>query len=159
MAGFRIGQLTLGAGIVGLCPIPGGGRVYAGDLGVVLDWRPDIVLVLSEAEEIRGPYMADLARAGVGGEHLPIPDMGTPSGEALAHWPGVSARIHRALGQGGRVLLQCLAGCGRSGAAALKLMVEAGERPEAALDRLRAARPCAVENDAQLRWASGDETR
>ena len=34
------------------------------------------------------------------------------------------------------------------------LLVEAGEAPEAALQRLRAARPCAVETKAQARWAS-----
>jgi hypothetical protein len=32
-------------------------------------------------------------------------------------------------------------------------MVECGERPEAALRRLRAMRPCAVETEAQLAWA------
>jgi hypothetical protein len=31
--------------------------------------------------------------------------------------------------------------------------VEAGETPGAALARLRAVRPCAVETEAQLAWA------
>ena len=35
----------------------------------------------------------------------------------------------------------------------LRLMVDSGEAAEAALDRLRAARPCAVETDAQMAWA------
>jgi hypothetical protein len=38
---------------------------------------------------------------------------------------------------------------------ALRLMVEDGEAPDAALARLRAARPCAVETNAQMRWATG----
>ena len=45
----------------------------------------------------------------------------------------------------GRVLIHCMGGCGRSGMAALRLMIEAGEAPGAALERLRAVRPCAVE--------------
>jgi hypothetical protein len=37
--------------------------------------------------------------------------------------------------------------------AALRLMIKAGEDPDAALKRLRAVRACAVETDAQLLWA------
>ena len=33
-------------------------------------------------------------------------------------------------------------------------MVESGEKPEAALQRLRAVRPCAVETEAQYLWAA-----
>ena len=38
--------------------------------------------------------------------------------------------------------------------AVLRLMFEAGEDAQAALIRLRAVRPCAVETEAQLAWAS-----
>jgi protein-tyrosine phosphatase len=48
-----------------------------------------------------------------------------------------------------------MGGCGRSGTAALRLMVEAGENPKAALQRLRAVRPCAVETPEQFQWAAG----
>jgi protein-tyrosine phosphatase len=47
-----------------------------------------------------------------------------------------------------------MGGCGRSGSVALRLMVETGEAAADAFIRLRAARPCAVETDAQYRWAS-----
>jgi len=56
---------------------------------------------------------------------------------------------------GGKVLVHCMGGCGRSGMAVLRLMVETGEPPHSALSRLRAARPCAVETDAQFDWAVG----
>ena len=39
--------------------------------------------------------------------------------------------------------------------ALMRQMVEDGEAPDAALARLRAARPCAVETKAQMRWAIG----
>jgi hypothetical protein len=35
----------------------------------------------------------------------------------------------------------------------LRLMIAAGEGPDAALARLRKTRPCAVETDAQMAWA------
>ena len=38
--------------------------------------------------------------------------------------------------------------------AVLRLMIEAGEAPEVALPRLRAVRPCAVETEAQMTWAT-----
>ena len=37
--------------------------------------------------------------------------------------------------------------------AALRLMIEVGEDPDAALKRLRAVRACAVETEAQMIWA------
>ena len=46
-------------------------------------------------------------------------------------------------------------GCGRSGTAVLRLMVEAGEEASVALGRLRAVRPCAVETPEQFAWAAG----
>ncbi|TYB82065.1 protein-tyrosine phosphatase family protein [Maritimibacter fusiformis] len=153
MAGFQITELTLAAGVVGLCPIPGGGSFYSGDVAAALGWRPDVVLVLSEDAELHGPYLSDLSRRGIGHVHLPVPDMGAPGAAFMAEWDDVSDRLHRVLEAGGRVLVQCYAGCGRSGAVALRLMIEAGEAPYPALNRLRAARPCAVETDAQFRWA------
>jgi len=41
---------------------------------------------------------------------------------------------------------------------ALRLLVERGEDASSALARLRAARPRAVETDAQLAWASAGST-
>ncbi|MBR9844091.1 MAG: protein phosphatase, partial [Rhodobacteraceae bacterium] len=50
--------------------------------------------------------------------------------------------------------VHCFGGCGRSGMAIMRLLVEMGEEPEAALARLRAVRPCAVETEAQRLWAA-----
>ena len=70
-----------------------------------------------------------------------------------AAWRALGANARRALAGGGRVLIHCRAGCGRSGMAALRLMIECGEAPDEALARLRAVRPCAVETGAQMAWA------
>ena len=68
-------------------------------------------------------------------------------------WDGAAERATSALRGGGRVLIHCMGGCGRSGMAALKLMVACGELPGPALARLRMVRPCAVETEEQLLWA------
>ena len=136
----------------------GRGGSYDADLADILRFSPDLVLSMTTAEELAAKGAAtlaeDLARHGIAWAHLPIPDFGTPP-EAVQHlWPETSARARALLAQGGRVLVHCMGGCGRSGMAVLRLMVEAGEAPEAALMRLRAVRPCAVETEAQFAWAA-----
>jgi len=138
--------------------MPGRTGGYAGDLAALLAWSPALVVTLAEMGELaaRGAshLPADLAAAGVGWLHLPIPDFGTPPRALRENWPALSARLLAT----DRLVVHCMGGCGRSGMILLRLMVDAGEAPESALSRLRAARPCAVETKAQMRWATGLET-
>ena len=131
---------------------------YDVDFSRILDWQPDLVLSMTTLPEMAGTGAAhlgeDLARNGIGWRHLPIVDFGAPGQGVVAAWPEVSALAAGILSSGGGVLAHCYGGCGRSGMAVLRLMVEAGEDAQAALIRLRAVRPCAVETEAQLAWAS-----
>lgn len=152
---MQIAELTGGGGVLGLCPMPGRDGNYAGDLSVVLAWRPKLVLTLAQTGELAAcgaaSLPADLAAAGVDWLHLPIPDFGTPPAALRASWPEISTRLR----QTPRLLIHCMGGCGRSGMIALRLMIDSGEGADPALTRLRAARPCAVETKAQMRWACG----
>lgn len=154
-----IAELAVGGGVLGIGPMPGRGGAYARDLARVLAWGPGLVLTMTTVEELAAfgaeGLAADLAEAGVGWLHLPIADYGAPSGQTLAAWPGAARQALALLAAGGRVWVHCMGGCGRSGTAALRLMVEAGEEPSAALARLRAVRPCAVETPEQFHWAAG----
>ena len=67
----------------------------------------------------------------------------------------IGSFVWAALRGGGRVLIHCRAGRGRSGMIALRLMIAGGERPVAALKRLRAVQPEAVETPGQMNWATG----
>lgn len=157
MAEFGIADLDAGGGRLALCPMPGGAGDYAGDLAAVLLWSPQMVVTMTGAEELQGAAGAlgdDLARAGIVWRHLPVADFAAQSVALMLDWPRVSAEAREVLAAGGRVLVHCRGGCGRSGMAVLRLMVEAGEAPEAALARLRAVRPCAVETAAQYDWAA-----
>lgn len=150
---MEIAGIEIGGRQRGICPMPGRTGDYAGDLAVLLAWSPRLVVTLAETGELaaRGAASmpADLAAAGVEWLQLPIPDFGTPPRALRDSWPKVSARLHRA----DRMVVHCMGGCGRSGMILLRLMVEDGEAPDAALARLRSARPCAVETKAQMRWA------
>lgn len=151
MSEFAIYDLPVLSGLLGISPLPT-------DLDLLLAWQPSLVVSMTTAAEMAdlgaGAMGADLIARGVAWLHLPIADFGTPGADVRAVWPDVSRRAQDILWRGGRVLIHCRGGCGRSGMAALRLMVEADEPPGPALARLRAARPCAVETEAQLAWAS-----
>ncbi|WP_347311324.1 protein-tyrosine phosphatase family protein [Defluviimonas sp. SAOS-178_SWC] len=158
MSGFIIAAVPAGGGRLALCPMPGRDGDYAGDLGAILNWAPALVMTMATGPELATHgalrLSADLAARGIGWRHLPVTDFGADSAALREGWAEASAgaRAHLASGRG--VLAHCLGGCGRSGMAVLRLMVEAGEAPGTALARLRAARPCAVETAAQEAWAA-----
>ncbi len=142
---------------MGLCPLPGRGGDPAGALVRIADFAPGLVITLTLAEEMAAQDIADLpdrlAALGIDWQHYPIADFGTPQPAAEPAWRVIADEARAVLDAGGRVLIHCKAGRGRTGAAALRLMIEAGEDPEAALTRLRAARAGTVETEAQRRWA------
>ena len=99
-------------------------------------------------------FGSDLRRNGVDWVHLPVADFGVPDPAVDAAWRDVSRSVAEVLREKGRVLVHCRGGCGRSGMIALRLMIEQGQAPKAALARLRAVRPCAVETGEQFLWAA-----
>ena len=158
MSGYKIAEVPLRAGWLGIAPLPGRTGFYETDLSALLHWAPNLVLTMTESAELSygdaGGFGADLAAAGVLWRHLPIADMGPPPPDTEVAWSEASVTAHGVLENGGRVFAHCFGGCGRAGMALLRLMVEAGEDVDPALKRLRAARPCAVETDAQMKWAA-----
>ena len=160
---FRIDTLALGAGTLGLSALPGRHGDLDRDLGHVKSFGPALVLTLALTEELEAHGAAALPRklveAGIDWAHFPIGDFGAPRPEDEGIWRAIARRIRATLADGGRVLIHCKAGRGRTGTAALRLMVEAGEAPETALARLRATRAGAVETEAQQRWAEAARTR
>ena len=154
MIAFAIYRLPVSAGELALSPMPGRTRHYGTDWQHLLQWRPDLVLTMTTQAELdrkgAGTRGADLANEQIDWLHLPVADFGTPTD---LDWPRVRDQVLGVLCRKGRVLVHCFGGCGRSGMMALRLMIAAGEPPDQALARLRAARPCAVETDEQMQWA------
>ena len=157
MSGFVLYALPVSEGIVALSPLPGRYGDYAGDLNHLRDWQPAIVISMTTQAEMvargAGDLGNDLQKSGTRWMHLPIEDFGAPTPEVEEAWHTAARAALAAVQGGGRVLIHCNGGCGRSGMAVLRLMIEAGEAPETALARLRAVRPCAVETNAQMHWA------
>ncbi len=155
---YRIAELPLGDGWLGIGPMPGRTGAFEADLSVILRWGAGLVLTMTTGNELERSGASrlgeELAAAGVEWRHLPIPDFGAPPPKTAALWPEASRVAHEVLAGGGRVFAHCFGGCGRSGMALLRLMFEAGEGAEPALARLREVRPCAVEADSQMAWAA-----
>ena len=149
---FEIFAWQVGGGTLALSPMPKG----AG-LQTLMDWRPDLVLTMTEMSELALAGIGDLGTRltaqRIGWHHLPVPDFGVP---VAFDWGVVPAHVLPLLATGGKVLVHCKGGCGRSGMMVLRLMIAAGESPDGALKRLRDLRPCAVETAAQLAWATQD---
>ena len=138
--------------------MPGRGGAYPADLRDILAFGPVLVLTMTTAAEMEAKgaagLSADLADHGILWRHLPVTDFGLPDDIARTAWPALSREVRGILAGGGRVLVHCMGGCGRSGMALLRLLVDSGEPADTALGRLRAVRPCAVETPAQLDWAT-----
>ncbi|MEN8839646.1 MAG: protein-tyrosine phosphatase family protein [Octadecabacter sp.] len=155
---FAIYPLDLGTGQIALSPIPGRSGSYEADLSAVLAWGPDLVLTMTTQPELNRmgatDFGDDLAAVGIAWRHLSIADFGAPDSHIVSKWSEVSKLSADVLARGGKILIHCFGGCGRSGMAALRLMVEAGEAPDVAFARLRQTRPCAVETEEQRAWAA-----
>lgn len=157
MSQLVIYALQVGGGTLALTSMPGRGGDYEGDLDLIAEWKPGLVISMTtEVEMLQDgarSFGIDIQGRASRWAHLPVEDFGAPSAAIHGVWPDLSTAIRQALSGGGRVLVHCRGGCGRSGMIVLRLMVECGEPPDKALDRLRALRPCAVETEDQMTWA------
>ena len=156
---FTVADLDVAAGgRLGIAPLPGAFGTLTSDLDVIAAWRPDIVVSMTEQSEMDAAKVGDLGErivaTGLAWHHLPVRDFGAPDETLTAAWRDVLGELHRCLDGKGGVLLHCRGGRGRSGMLALRLLIGRGEAPDAALKRLRAVRPGAVETQDQLAWAN-----
>jgi protein-tyrosine phosphatase len=155
---MEIFDVEAGAGRVAIAPMPGLFLPLEEDVAEIAGWGARLVLSIVDTGELahvgEGSLGHLLAAREIEWIHLPVGDFGAPSGEVERLWPAASQAAHGHLDGGGKVLVHCRGGCGRSGMVALRLLVERGEEAGQALLRLRAVRSCAVENDGQFSWAA-----
>lgn len=157
---FEIYALNgMDAGQIALCRQPGQSGDLTGDMAVIAAWAPTAVVTLTQEAEFPDPPTSlpiAFTHADYDWLHLPIIDFGTPAARDAALFDDSVAALHDMLAHGGRILIHCKGGKGRSGMLALRLMVAQDEPPEQALARLRAVRAGAVETDQQYVWASNN---
>lgn len=157
MSDLVLYEVAVGEGVLALTSMPGRTGSFAKDLSDIIAWRPSFVVTLVEQSELddkcAGEIGVAFSQVGINWAHLPTIDFGTPLIKDNPTWDDMIIFAVRYLSDGGRVLVHCYGGCGRSGMAALRIMIAAGEAAEPALSRLRVIRPCAIETSAQMLWA------
>ncbi len=119
-------------------------RIHGAKLLVTLVER----LELAELGDLR----AEARRARVAWVHFPIPDMWVPSDVAATR--RLVGRMLRTLERGDAVVVHCWGGLGRAGTIAAACLVARGTPPRAAIAAVRAARPGAVQTDAQEQFVA-----
>lgn len=156
---FVISRLALEAGAeIALCRLPGSVTPLELDIEAICTHGVSCVVSLTPTEEMRlaggGQLPLLLQEHGMAWYHFPVIDYGVPAAHQAEDWERLAASLHLLLDRGERVLIHCLAGIGRSGMAAMRLLVERGLSPADALTQVRKARPGAVERQAQFDWAA-----
>ncbi len=130
-------------------------RDLATDLSSLRAWGAQALVTLLEEHEFDLLHVQDLGdkaeSAGLDWYHLPIPDMAAPGWQFERRWVYAGVRLRRLLRRGGRVVIHCRVGLGRSGAIAARLLVELGMPPAEAISQVRKARPGAIQTSEQER--------
>jgi ADP-ribosyl-[dinitrogen reductase] hydrolase len=134
-------------------------RDLATDIRAISDWGATTLVTLIEDHEIEALQVhgieAECRRHGIDWLHLPIPDVSTPTDEFEAAWATVGEGLRSRLRNGFNVVVHCKGGLGRAGTIAARLVVEFGADPDDAVQRVREARPGAIETVEQERHVHG----
>jgi ADP-ribosyl-[dinitrogen reductase] hydrolase len=163
---LQIATLPIEAGAIGVTFCPGKqgdsvfGAPWARDLTVDLDaiesWGASAVVTLVEGHELVSLGVSDLGQRvrerGMDWFHLPIVDLTAPGPGFEEPWPAVATTLRQRVTGGGRALVHCRGGLGRAGTVAACLLVEFGIAAPEAIQRVRTARPNAIETTAQERY-------
>ena len=163
---LRIGEAAVpgAGGVIGMTLCPGkkgpstrSGREWDRDLDADLDrirrWGAEAVVTLMEQHELDMLKVGHLGEAvpaaGLRWFHLPIVDTLAPDGSFEVGWSESGPQLRAILADGGRVLLHCRGGLGRTGVVAARLLMEFGVPVEDAMRTVREARRHTIETREQ----------
>jgi len=163
---LQIATLPIETGAIGVtfCPGKQGDSVFGApwardlslDLDVIQAWGASAVVTLVEGHELISLGVPDLGQRvrerGMEWHHLPIVDLTAPGQAFEETWHPVAMTLRQRISSGGRVLVHCRGGLGRAGTVAACLLVEFGVAAPEAIQRVRTARPNAIETSAQERY-------
>jgi protein-tyrosine phosphatase len=150
-------------GIIGLTMCPGkrieslfGGtweRCLEEDLEAIKEWGAEAILTLLEHHELEMMEVSELPEKarlyGIALYHLEITDMMPPDQRFQERWEEVGPALRRILSNGGKVLIHCRGGLGRTGTIAAQLLVDFGVKNRDAIRMVRNARPGSIQTREQ----------
>ena len=157
MCPFEVFEISVGPAILGMSPLPGLTGDFLADVEKIFNWNPTTILSLTPKKEMEdlgaSDFVSMMAKERIPWVHFPIKDFSIVDQQQEVLWEKISKNINLQINNGNRILVHCRGGCGRTGMIVLRFMIEFGEDPEKALERLRVIRPCAIETLAQENWA------
>lgn len=119
-------------------------------------WGAHGMLTLMASGELQAlglGALGDEAReAGLRWWHMPITDFSAPGRHFESAWRQHGEDILTRLLAGQHLAIHCLAGLGRTGTVAARILIELGESPEDAIRRVRQGRPGTIQSDEQLNY-------
>jgi ADP-ribosyl-[dinitrogen reductase] hydrolase len=125
----------------------------------IRDWGTACLVTLMEDHEFEQlgvrPLPFKAQEYGLTWFHIPIRDVSIPDFRFHERWPGIGLRLMNVLMEGGRVVVHCRGGLGRSGIVAALLLIEAGMESREAVDAVREARTGAIETIQQEAYVRG----
>ena len=125
-------------------------RNIEADLKVVLEWGASAVVSLMEDYEFECLGVPELEqkikKIGLDWYHLPIQDECQPGLHFENSWKEIGPVLHKILDDGGKFLLFCREGLGRSGTVTAKILIERGMSVDEAIESVREARAGSIEN-------------
>jgi len=126
------------------------------DLQAIQTWGAQALVNLMEVHEyelLRVPdYVAKVRSYPMEYFHLPIVDVHPPDGRFLELWKSVGPKLRQILSDGGKILIHCRGGLGRTGTVAAQLLVELGMPHKKAIQSVRDARYGTIETRDQEKY-------
>lgn len=123
------------------------------DVAAIGTWGASAVVCLMEQHELKllkaEALAATVESAGIEWFHLPIVDVNVPTDAFERNWTVAGTKLRAILKEGGRILVHCRGGLGRSGTIGARLLVDCGMAPGQAIALVRQHRPGAIETKAQ----------
>jgi len=160
-----------GKGTIGLTFCPGkiDDRAMTGswdrdldiDIEAIAEWKPDLILTLMESHEFALLQRPELPQAMTnrfpGWRHLPVVDLGVPDEVFQQSWNSIGPEARSALRNGGRVLVHCRGGIGRTGVIGAQLLMEFGATADEAIGRVRKNNSARIETREQEVYVRAQE--
>jgi protein-tyrosine phosphatase len=110
-----------------------GSEIWALTSKLSLAGETEVLVSLIEAFEFEVLRVSELPEKtrnlGITWLHLPIVDVGIPDWEFEVQWDTAGRELRKVLVNGGRIVLHCRGGLGRTGMIAARLLVEFGMEP------------------------------
>jgi len=140
-------------GVIGMTLCPGWEQDLDADLSLIKDWGASALVSLMEKDEMDWLGVGDIPEKtmalGMKHFHLPIVDLDVPNEEFERNWVEAGESIRNILLSGESIVIHCLAGLGRTGTIAARLLIELGTDADIAINQIRIARPGTIQTIMQ----------